>query len=106
MRVTRRSEALAALLIGALALSLATAAGANDTAGSDELRSRQTREILSSLKRPTSTRSWIPANLHLEKKVGVEYRRSLTVGHRDFVWAVRGPVVASGAYGVGFELRF
>jgi len=106
MRVTRRSEALVALLIGALTLSLATAAKANDAPGSDELPSQLTRENLSSLKQPTSKRRWIPAHLHIEKKVGVEYRRSLTVAHRDFVWAIRGPVVASGAYGLGFELRF
>ncbi len=106
MRVTRRSEALGALLIGALALSLATAAEANDALGGVELRSRHTREILSSLERPTSKRRWIPAHLHLEKRAGVEYRRSLTVGHRDFVWAVQGPVVAGDAYGLGFELRF
>jgi hypothetical protein len=100
MRVTRRSEALGALLIGALALSLAIAPG------SDELRSRPTRVNLSSLKRPTSKRRWIPAHLHLQKKAGIEYRRSLTVGHREFVWAVQGPVVTKGTYGLGFELRF
>jgi hypothetical protein len=106
MPVTRRSEALGALLIGALALPLATVAEANDALGGKELRSLQKREILSSLDRPTSKRRWSPADLHIEKSVGVEYRRSLTVGHRDFVWAVRGPVVAGDAYGLGFELRF
>jgi hypothetical protein len=106
MPMTRRSEALGALLIGALALSLTTAAEANDAPDGKELRSRHTREILSSLERPTSRRRWIPAHLHLEKRVGVEYRRSLTVGRRDFVWAVQGPVVAGDAYGLGFELRF
>ncbi len=106
MRATRRSGVLGALLVGALALSLATAAEANNAPGGVELRSRHTREILSSLERPTSRRRWIPAHLHLEKRTGVEYRRSLTVGHRDFVWAIQGPVVAGDAYGLGFELRF
>ncbi len=106
MRATRRSGVLGALLVGALALSLTTAAEANDALGGVELRSRHTREILSALERPTSRRRWIPAHLHLEKRAGVEYRRSLTVGHRDFVWAVQGPMVAGDAYGLGFELRF
>ena len=106
MRATRRSEALSALLIGAVALSLAAAAEANDAHDGKGVRSRHTREILSSRERPTSRRRWIPAHLHLEKRAGVEYRRSLTVGHRDFVWAVQGPVVAGDAYGLGFELRF
>ena len=106
MRATWRSEALGALLVGALALSLTTAAEANDALGGVELQSRHTREILSSFEQPTSRRRWIPAHLHLEKRAGVEYRRSLTVGHRDFVWAVQGPVVAGDAYGLGFELRF
>jgi hypothetical protein len=106
MRVTRRSEALGVLLISALALVLATAAGANDAPDSDEIQSRPTRVNLSSLKRPTSKRRWIPAHLHLEGKAGLEYRRSLTVRDRDFVWAIQGPMVASGTYGLGFELRF
>jgi hypothetical protein len=106
MPVTRRSEALGSLLIGALALTLATASEANDAPGGTELRSRHTREILSSLERPTSKRRWIPTDLHLEKRAGVEYRRSLTMGHHDFVWAIQGPVVAGDAYGLGFELRF
>ena len=106
MPATRRFESLVALLIGALALALATVAEANDALGGDGLRPRQKREILSSLDRPASKRRWIPADLHLEKRAGVEYRRSVTMGHRDFVWAVQGPVVAGDAYGLGFELRF
>jgi hypothetical protein len=106
MPVTRRSEALVALLIGAVALTLATAAEANDALGGKELRSLQKREILSSLERPTSKRRWIPAHFHVEKKTGFEYRRSLTVGRRNLVWSVRGPVVAGEAYGLGFKLRF
>ena len=103
---TRRSAALGTLLIGALALSLTSAAEANDVLGGKELGPQHTRETPSSLEPPTSRRRWIPANLHIEKRAGVEYRRSLTVGHRDVIWAVQGPVVAGDAYGLGFELRF
>ena len=100
MRTGRRSQVLKVVLTGALAVALGAPAEADDR---EPAAAEGT--IFAAIEAGFKM-GWFGSQLRIEKHSGLEYRRPLTVGGRDYILAVRGPVVGNRAYGLGFELRF
>ncbi len=106
MRRARRSQALGALLTVALVLALGSTARADDAKEEEEPRTQRAREIIAEVEKSDSEASWVRTHIRIRKKRGIEYRRPLTMGQRDLVFSVYGPLIKKKRLGLGFELRF
>ena len=110
MRVDRRVRVFAAGIAGALALT-AFPAAAQDEPASDESRQHRARQILDRLDeagvrdvRESESSNW-RSNFAIKKK-GLEYRHPITMGERDMIFSVHGPMIKKKTFGLGFKIRF
>ena len=46
------------------------------------------------------------SHFSIQKKHGLEYRHAISVGERDMIFAVHGPMITKKAFGLGFQIRF
>lgn len=106
MRRATRSQPLAALLTFALLIALGGTARADDAKDEEEPRTQRAREIISQVEKSDSESSWLRAHFRIRKKRGIEYCLPLTMGKREAVFSVYGPLVKKKRFGLGFELRF
>ncbi len=95
----------------AAALTLtALPAAAQDAPLVEESRNQRARHILERLDEAgvrdvrESESNW-RSNFALQKK-GLEYRRALTVGERNMIFSVRGPMTKKKTFGLSFQIRF
>jgi hypothetical protein len=95
----------------AAALTLtAIPAAAQDEPIAEESRNQRARQILERLDEAgvrdvrESESNW-RSNFALQKK-GLEYRHALTVGERDMILSVYGPMTKKKTFGLGFRIRF
>ncbi len=106
MRWSRRAHRFAAVVGGTLALTSGVAR-ADESAPAEEPRIHRARQILEHVD-PDHARegeSW-RSHFQIQKQHGLEYRHALSMGRRDLVLAVHGPLVAKKTFGLGFSIRF
>jgi hypothetical protein len=106
MRRATRSQPLGAILTVALLLALGGTARAGDATDEEESRTQRAREIITQVEKSDSESSWLRTHIRIRKKRGIEYRRPLTMGPREVVFSIYGPLVSKKRFGLGFELRF
>ncbi len=109
MRIVRRVKVFAAGIAGTLALT-AFPAAAQDGPLAEESRKQRARHILEHLDKAgvrdvrETEASW-RSNFGIQNK-GLEYRHSLTMGKRDMIFSVHGPMIDERTFGLGFQIRF
>jgi hypothetical protein len=106
MRPAARSQPLGAILTVALLLALGGTARAEDSTDEEEPRTQRAREIISEVEKSDPEQSWLRTHIRIRKKRGIEYRRPLTMGKRDVLLSIYGPVMPKRRLGLGFEVRF
>jgi hypothetical protein len=106
MRRATRSQPLGAILTVILLLALGGTARADDAKDEQESRTQRAREIITQVEKSDSEASWLRTHFRIRKKRGIEYRYPLTMGQREAVFSIYGPLVKKKRFGLGFELRF
>ena len=109
MRIVRRVKVFAAATAATLTLT-ALPAAAQDQPPAEASRKQRARHILERIDaagvrdvRETEA-SW-RSNFGIQKK-GLEYRRALTMGEREMIFSVHGPMIDKRTFGLGFQIRF
>ena len=106
MRWSKRSKRFVVILGGTLALTTGIARAGDETAA-EEPRTHRARQILQHMdNQPSSPAESWRSHFQIQKKHGLEYRHALSMGQRDLVFAVHGPLVAKKTFGLGFSIRF
>ena len=93
----------------ALLLTAGGAAGKEEATSSPEQSIRRSVEILAHIEQPEAQKSWLSHHLdriHVHRKAGLAYTRSLSLAERDLELSLRGPALGKKSLGFSFEIRF
>lgn len=106
-----RSARLSVLAaIGGLVLTTAPAAAEDEERATRDIEARRSSEIIAHMDRPETDEGWLAHHLerlHVHKKTGLAYTRSVDIGRHDLRMSVRGPALGrKKRLGLSFEIRF
>ncbi len=85
------------------------AAGEEEGVPSPEQSRLRSVEILAHIEQPEAQKSWLSHHLdriHVHRKAGLAYTRSLSLAERDLELSLRGPALGKKSLGFSFEIRF
>jgi hypothetical protein len=101
----RTHQLLAASLLAAL---LPVAAGAEPRGKTKNLEAGARPLETLPLPFASAAPDWLTSNLHVHRRSGLEYRRSLRMGENEYTLALRGPVIERKrlSFGLAVQLRF
>jgi hypothetical protein len=66
---------------------------------------RRATEIIAPVEDRLAEPSWT-SHIHIKKKHGLEFKRTLNVGDRPVILSVHGPLIRHKRLGLGFEFKF
>ncbi len=105
MRVGQQPQARKLMIAGALAVALGAPAHADDRQTAARPAPKAVVEIFTTIQSALRT-NWFVGQIRIKKRSGLEFRHAISVGGREYSFAVQGPLVGRRAYGLGFEFRF